>query len=87
MGLLLSICYEPRQHEYEETHIVYAPYCNGCNRRIEQQFTLKDGKYLSFFCSEACKLRYITRGKTTQYTDRGEDQVFRLSSPFATPGR
>lgn len=59
MGGILSVCYEPRSRSVSETHIIYAPYCNGCNGRIYQQVTLKEGKYLLFFCSDKCKNEYL----------------------------
>lgn len=87
MGSLLSICYEARRNDGTDAHIIYAPYCNACNRRIYDQVTLKEGKYLSFFCSEECKSKYMAGKRATQYSAQGEDPTFRPSLPFATPAR
>lgn len=83
MGNLLNICYTREKTCHDQVSIIYAPYCNECNGRIYKQITLMDGKYMTFYCSEECKSKYLRCKLPMQYSAQAKDPTFLLSSPFA----
>lgn len=83
MGNLFNICYA-REKKYDaDVTVIYAPYCSECNGRILKQITLMDGKYMTFYCSEQCKSKYLRGNQPKQYNAQAKDPASLLSSPFA----
>jgi len=83
MGNLLKMCYTRDKTYDTDITVIYAPYCNECNGRIMKQITMLDGKYMTFYCSEECKSKYLRGKLPKQYNAQARDPTSLLSSPFA----